>query len=426
MWFDLHKGAIKQTIVGILFLITPSQLFGQNLSYAREVTNTLASARFQGRGYINKGDSLAASWINNEIARIGLKPFGKSYLQHFQFAVNTFPGAMEVMIDKMPLSPGADFIVSPYSKSNSGSFDLFWLQDLLEIDEDTLEKYIEKTNDSKFIVIDEKYLKKGEPKDFFKACIKTFKAQGIVLIRTKLIWGVSQTCEDFLVVEIAKNRIHKEAKTINLNVESVLEEDYQSQNIIGYTQLADSFIVFTAHYDHLGKMGEETIFPGANDNASGVSVLLDLANHYANKTETSNYCYVFIAFAGEEAGLVGSKYFTEHPLFALNRIKFLLNLDLFGNGEEGITVVNGTLHKKEFETIVKINNENGYLKKVKIRGKAKNSDHYYFTEKNVPAFFIYTLGGNKAYHDIYDKPETLLFPEYNDLFNLLTDFIATF
>ena len=67
MWFDLHKGAIKQTIVGILFLITPSQLFGQNLSYAREVTNTLASARFQGRGYINKGDSLAASWINNEI-----------------------------------------------------------------------------------------------------------------------------------------------------------------------------------------------------------------------------------------------------------------------------------------------------------------------------------------------------------------------
>ncbi len=196
--------------------------------------------------------------------------------------------------------------------------------------------------------------------------------------------------------------------------------------VIACTQAADSFIVFTAHYDHLGKMGKETIFPGANDNASGASVLLDLANYYTNKAETGNYCYVFIAFGGEEAGLVGSKYFTEHPSFALDKIKFLINLDLLGNGEEGITVVNGRLHKKEFETLVKINDEKGYLEAVNARGKARNSDDYYFTEKDVPAFFIYTLGKNKAYHDIYDKPETLLFPEYNDLFDLLTDFVSTF
>ena len=145
-----------------------------------------------------------------------------------------------------------------------------------------------------------------------------------------------------------------------------------------------------------------------------------------NSLVFNNYCFVFIAFAGEEPGLIGSEYFTEHPLFALNKIKFLINLDLLGHGEEGITVVNGTLHKKEFATLVEINNENCYLAEVNIRGKAKNSDHYYFTEKGVPSFFIYTLGKNKAYHDIYDIPETLLFPEYNDLFHLLTDFIATF
>ena len=89
-------------------------------------------------------------------------------------------------------------------------------------------------------------------------------------------------------------------------------------------------------------------------------------------------------------------------------------------------MVNGTLHNKEFETLVEINNEKGYLSEVNIGGKAKNSDHYYFTEKGVPSFFIYTLGKNKAYHDIYDMPETLLFPEYNDLFHLLTDFVSTF
>ncbi|HIA36552.1 MAG TPA: M28 family peptidase [Flavobacteriales bacterium] len=426
MLFDLHKKTIKQAIVGFILLLSSSQLFGQDISYAKETTNILASEPFQGRGYINKGDSIAASWIKDEFERIRLSPFEKSFFQHFQFSVNTFPGAMEVRIDKTPLSPGKDYIVSPSSKGISGSFNLFWLQDLLKMEKNTLEKHIEKSNDSTFIVIDENDLKKGDPNAFFNVCLKSFKAKGIILIKDKLTWGVSQTSEAFLVLEVMKSSIPKKPKTIHLNIENVWVDNYRSQNIIAHTQDADSFIVFTAHYDHLGKMGHETMFPGANDNASGVSVLLDLANHYNNKTDSSNYCFVFIAFAGEEAGLIGSEYFTEHPLFSLNKIKFLINLDLMGNGEEGITVVNGTLHKKEFETLVEINNKKGYLTKVNIRGKAKNSDHYYFTEKKVPAFFIYTLGENKAYHDIYDIPETLLFPEYNDLFHLLTDFIATF
>lgn len=426
MSIDLNKKIYIQNIVGFLILLLASQVFGQDISYAKKSTNILASAPFHGRGYINKGDSLAASWIKNEFDRIGLTPFEKSYFQNFQFSVNTFPGAMKVRIDNTHLSPGKDYIVSPSSKGISGSFNLFWLQDLLKLEKNALEKHIEKSNDSTFIVIDEKDLNKGDPNAVFHVYLKSFNAKGIILIKDKLTWGVSQTSEAFLVLEVMKSSMPKKPKTIHLNIENVLEDNYRSQNIIAHTQPADSFIVFTAHYDHLGKMGHETMFPGANDNASGVSVLLDLANHYNNKTDSSNYCFVFIAFAGEEPGLIGSEYFTEHPLFALNKIKFLINLDLLGHGEEGITVVNGTLHKKEFATLVEINNEKGYLAEVNIRGKAKNSDHYYFTEKGVPSFFIYTLGKNKAYHDIYDIPETLLFPEYNDLFHLLTDFIATF
>jgi len=426
MLFDSVKNTINQIIVGILIILSSSQLFGQDILYARETVNTLASKTFQGRGYINKGDSIAALWIRDEFARIGLNPFEKSYFQHFPFSVNTFPSSMEAEIDGIPIYPGSDFIVSPYSKGIYGNFNLIWMEDLLKIPEDKLENHLKKLNDSIFIVIDEKILNNRESKAFFKTQLKTFNAKGIIVTREKLTWGVSQIVEDFLVLEVIKNKISKNAKSINLNVENVLKEDYQSQNIIGYTDTADSFIVFTAHYDHLGKMGSETIFPGANDNASGVAVLLDLANYYYKSTKSSKYTYVFIAFAGEEAGLIGSKYFTVHPLFSLNKIKFLINLDLLGNGEEGITVVNGTQHKKEFETLVDINNKNGYLSAVKIRGKAKNSDHYFFTEKEVPAFFIYTLGKNKAYHDINDISETLLFPVYDELFHLITDFIATF
>jgi hypothetical protein len=60
--------------------------------------------------------------------------------------------------------------------------------------------------------------------------------------------------------------------------------------------------------------------------------------------------------------------------------------------------------------------------KINARGKAANSDHYFFTEKGVPAFFIYTLGGIKAYHDVFDRPETLPLNEYDDLFKLIIGF----
>jgi len=89
-------------------------------------------------------------------------------------------------------------------------------------------------------------------------------------------------------------------------------------------------------------------------------------------------------------------------------MKFLVNLDLLGTGDEGMMVVNAT----EFFSpvcffLTAINNEKKYLAKIGQRGKARNSDHYWFTEKGVPSFYFYTLGGIKAYHDIYDKAETL-------------------
>ncbi|MEO8762057.1 MAG: M28 family peptidase, partial [Bacteroidia bacterium] len=180
-------------------------------------------------------------------------------------------------------------------------------------------------------------------------------------------------------------------------------------------------IMFTAHYDHLGMMGSKTYFPGANDNASGVSMLLNLVKYYTKNPP--KYKTVFVFFAGEEAGLLGSKYFTENPPFELSKIKFLINLDLLGTGDEGITVVNATVFKSQFELLKKINAEKNYLPLVKPRDKAHNSDHYWFTERGVPSFFIYTMGGIKAYHDVYDVSKTLPLTKYKAVFNLLTDFI---
>jgi hypothetical protein len=86
-------------------------------------------------------------------------------------------------------------------------------------------------------------------------------------------------------------------------------------------------------------------------------------------------------------------------------------------------VVNGAVFTNQFSKLQSINAKNNYLKEIKKRGKAQNSDHYWFTEIGVPSFFIYTLGGIKAYHDIYDVESTLPLTEFVDVFKLLTEFV---
>ena len=130
--------------------------------------------------------------------------------------------------------------------------------------------------------------------------------------------------------------------------------------------IPDSFIVLTGHYDHLGHMGKDTYFPGANDNASGISMLLNLAKHYSEFKGENKYSILFIAFGAEEAGLIGSKYFVNHPIFPLTNIKFLINMDLMGTGEEGLMVVNGKVFEKEFNLLNDINKKHNFFPKIKF------------------------------------------------------------
>jgi aminopeptidase YwaD len=97
----------------------------------------------------------------------------------------------------------------------------------------------------------------------------------------------------------------------------------------------------------------------------------------------------------------------------------LVNMDIMGTGDEGITVVNGTIYKSAFDDLVKINDREHLLKLVKLRGETANSDHYFFYKAKVPSIFIYTMGGIKAYHDIYDRRETLPLTDFDEVFKLL-------
>ncbi len=373
----------------IFFLLFSIIIFfkanAQDISYNRKIVDTLTSTAFWGRGYTKDGMKKAADFLSDQFKIQGLKPLdGKNFHQHFSYNVNTFPGKMEVTINNKKLVPGIDFIVWAGSKTIKTKGKL------------------EKNDSTSYISDDRKVL---------------------VSLKSKLTWDVASEQNEFAAIDLDKNRFIEIPKNIKINIEAILIENFDAANICAMVkgnEKPDSFIFITAHYDHLGGMGNETYFPGANDNASGVALLLSLSKYYT--AHPQKYSIGFILFAGEEIGLLGSKYYTEHPLVPLKNIRFLTNTDLAGTGIDGITVVNATEFPKEFALMNRINDEQKYVSVISARGKAANSDHYWFTEKAVPSFFFYTKGGIAAYHDVFDKAVTLPLNEQADLQQLVIKF----
>ena len=369
----------------IILLLASFNSYGQDLKYVRKTLNTLTSADFWGRGYTKNGMDKAADFIQSEFKSFGLQPMdGEKFKQPFQFAVNTFPGKMDLSINNKKLIPGKDFIIHQASVGVKAT------------------TILEQKDSINFLAASSRIL---------------------VTVEDKLTWSVAQKVNDYTQVFVKKSSLNQVPKNIDVDIENAFIPDFRASNICGIvkgTLKPDSVIVITAHYDHLGGMGKDTFFPGANDNGSGISFLLSLAKYYAKNPQ--KYTIAFICFAGEEAGILGSKYFTENPLIPLSSIRFLINVDMVGTGETSATVVNATQYPKEFKLLNEINDEGKFLVRIDPRGKAANSDHYFFTEKGVPAFFLYTQGGIAAYHDVFDKAETLPFTVYENLFKLFVGF----
>lgn len=421
---------MRQVLSAVFLLFAFSFGFSQTYPY-KQVIEELCTNAYSGRGYVDNGAQKTAAFIAKEFQKIGLKPIQKkSYYQHFTFPVQTFPGKCQLIIGKVTLVPGIDFIVDPASAGipNQKSYQLVYCN------EKTLYKSISGFTpcpiDRMLVVRTSGF--GGDTNKIMKGRLNELKQYAAVLEITeqKLTWSVSQTTLQYPSI-IAKAELFRELpKMATLSLESTFIKKNKSSNVIGFLPATSAaqdkpYIVLTAHYDHLGRMGKDTYFPGANDNASGIGMLLLLANELKNQ-RNSNYNYVFIAFGGEEVGLIGSSYFVENPLIPLEQIRFLLNTDIMGSGEDGITVVNATLFNDAFEKLVSLNRAGAYITQVKSRGPAANSDHYFFTEKGVPSFFVYTMGPNKNYHDVFDKYEALSFSAFEPLAKLLYEFLNSF
>lgn len=420
-------------IITYLFIIVFLGIYplkSQNIKSARKIIEILCSPEFHGRGYVMQGDSIAAMYLLKQFKKYKLKHFGNTYIQDYSFPVNSFPEKTRVILNNTDtLIPAYDYLISASSGSISGSFPVIEMNANL-LDYPQLHKITKDSIAKSFIVIDTLGMKNKGFKDAYQDIIKynLLGAMGIIQIEYKnLMYVPASFDQGFPIVKISRQILPDSIYRINIKVKNKFIPEYHTRNLIAYIPgQIDSFLVFSAHYDHLGEMGEGVYFPGANDNGSGVAMVLALSKHFAKLHKKPKYSIAFMLFSGEEMGLLGSSYYTEHPLFPLSKIKFLVNLDVIGSGEKGIKVVNGTIYKEQYDKLLAINKEKNYLPSVNIRGPAANSDHYPFYEKGVPSFFIYTLGNYSEYHNIFDKADGLPLTEFEDLFRLLLDFVHSF
>lgn len=405
--------------------------FGQEKE-ARKVVKVLCSDSLAGRGYIDNGVNKAARFVKSEFEKAGLHPLFKNnhYFQKYAFDVNTFPGEMLIVDHKDTLRPGIDYLINESSGPFHGKLNMKVIDTSVFSHPEILRPAFEelKTGDINSLYFNFVGLKTANElyKKVYQLSSLTKICPIVIVTDQKFTWSVGREQYKHPIILVRPDEIQPTDHP-KVAIDAQFVKQFKCKNVAGYFPSAEKnadTIVFTAHYDHLGEMGTSptpAIFPGGNDNASGTSMLISMAKYF--KKHPSKHNLIFIAFSGEEAGLVGSHYFVKHAPFDLSTLTFLVNLDIMGSGEEGITAVNGKIFTKKFKTLQEINKKNHYLTNIAARGETANSDHYFFYKAGVPSFFIYTRGPNKNYHDVYDTYANLTFAAYDNIVKLLVDFV---
>ncbi|GIV40675.1 MAG: hypothetical protein KatS3mg033_2475 [Thermonema sp.] len=399
----------------------------QDLARVRQTIDTLCSPFMDGRGYRHNGSQKAAFYLAEEFREIGLRTFADApnYLQPFKLTVNTFDKAV-LRLNGKKLRLAYDYLPHPAARGGKGRKRLLFLDSSFVWDTSKRQALLQMKHPGRYAVVtDERSLAYLQEDSLIARKLQQTGAwidfvprvMGSLAPRAVLV-PTFQVHDSLAVLVHASKRLRFKLKQKQI-------AGYPCYNVAGYVEgsrYPQHFLVITAHYDHLGSIGE-VYFPGANDNASGVSMLLELARYF--KAHPLPYSVAFIAFGAEEIGLKGSLHYVQHPLFPLSDIRFLLNLDLVGTGEEGITVVNGKVYEEAFRLLTRIDLQKQYVASIEARGIAANSDHYFFSRMGVPAFFIYARGGSQAYHDPGDRPQALSLAAYRNLFSLIVDFFRT-
>jgi hypothetical protein len=227
---------------------------------------------------------------------------------------------------------------------------------------------------------------------------------------------------------------------------TITRTETMAKNVVGVLPgsdpLADETVVIGAHYDHLGtssfgslagRAAEGKVHYGADDNASGTTGLIELARRFGSMKDRPGRRLVFIAFSGEERGLLGSIHYCREPLFPLEKTVFMLNMDMIGRvvkvkdgeADKDRLVIYGHGTGEGFEKLVDEANKKFDFKLFKQAGGSGPSDHDSFYRKHIPVLFFFT-GTHKDYHRPSDTPDKINVEGMKKVADMAEGFVAHF
>jgi hypothetical protein len=253
---------------------------------------------------------------------------------------------------------------------------------------------------------------------------KIFKSNGLNFVDAQNKIDASKKPASFIVknVKAGGETDAKEVEKMARNVGAVLEGNDPV--------LKNEYIVIGAHYDHLGidqalessmyKGKDKQIHNGADDNASGTTGLLEVAEKFASIKNQIKRSIIFLAFSGEELGILGSTFYTNNPSVPIENIVAMLNMDMIGrlNVEKDLTVIGAGTSSKWKELL---NEKNKYGFKLAFSdGGSGGSDHQSFSNKNIPVLFFFT-GTHSDYHKPSDDWDKINFSGEENVANFVFD-----
>lgn len=428
---------MKQFIIATGFICCSIFLSAQNTSNQvdeNEVIRNLkghitalASDKYEGRETGTKGETLSYQYIMTQFRMIGLEPKGtEGYIQPFPFTKGTEIGKKTTLsVGQVNYKLIEDFYPLAYSANASAEGNFIKAGFGISAPALGYDDYKTKINRQGAIFVIElsrpeasdPHSKFEEYADIRQRIDKAVEqgASGIIFINSDK--NLDSPKQDFsnkitpckVPVVFAKGLAYKTfmdgtTGKVKLTVE-LNKIEGKGHNVIGYIDNRQvNTVIIGAHYDHLGFGGDESLYRGepaihngADDNASGTAALIELARQLIKGYDKSNN-YLFMAFSGEEKGLLGSNYFVKHPTISLAEVSYMINMDMVGRlkPEDPVLIINGVGTSPSW---------NEEMKDIKIDSlKIKTSesgvgpsDHTSFYLDSIPVLHFFS-GTHSDYH----------------------------
>lgn len=415
--------ASRRLLIPLLFISAQAIAQQEVITRFEKTISYLADDKLEGRATGSAGEQLASAYIIQQFNEIGLTPAGDAgtYLQSFEARSGKKPGEENYIIAASRYSMDKQHYPHPMTGNGTASGNLIAVGFGITAPALSYDDYAGKDVKGKIVLIKtsspdgthphSKYIEFNDERKKIQLATAN-GAAGVIFYNEDANYELpgddyrrNVTAENipvFIVDSTTAKSLLQFTGTVELHTQ-LNEEVRTGHNVLGFIDNhASNTVVIGAHYDHLGHgeiegslyRGAPAIHNGADDNASGVAMMIELARFLKQMPSSNNY--LFIAFSGEEMGLFGSKAFTQSPMMLQYQFNYMLNYDMVGRMDTtNAIIINGVGTSPAWATLKSISNFDMTL--TTTESGIGPSDQTSFYLKDIPVVHFFT-GSHADYH----------------------------